>query len=1053
MTEPQVARDDFFDSLLGDFLDESSQLLDRLNENLLQLDEWVRSLGEDHRERCDEDLMNEMFRSAHSLKGLSAMLGLKDINDLTHKVENVFDAARKDQLVFSGDVVELMFQAIDRLVALTEALKDQDADPVECGPVLDGIRQVLQAAGVERQQSSQADAERALQDSPAEAASEAAAPEHPAAEIPAPACDETAAPVTEEEPEPAPIPAPVPAPQTAYIDVFAGIRDEAEICGKYLSIFIDEAELSLDELTETLLALEGGGSREALEKLLVTSHRIKGSAASVGLNRAAKLAHLMEDLLQTLVMEGGTLSPELTDAMLKCTDGLRQYVDALRKGRRNSDHFGDLARDLVAAQDAQPSSKREPEPAASTPEVPEPVAVTAEATVASSVTGPVNLRAEVARTAPEGSNPLVGEVTFRPDLPLVGLKAQLVFEKLSNLGEVCYFHPPVESLEEMEALSKVCFGLVTDKPTDSVQRYLRIAGVDQVVLEPLYASHVSEPPLAKSTADSPSAIAQEPCSAKPAKVQTPARAGAVGSKPETARQERPTRPASARAASPLAEEASTAARTPRPSASDKGESEDASGKGRTADGSKPTETLRVDIDRLDQLMNLAGQLVISKARFAQIADRFKAVLGNRQSSTTLSNVFGMLDRMAGTSEARAAAGHVQAELESVRNQARRIQNDLETVRRDMAAMTDVRTTLNDLFEAVHQLDRVTDGIQQSVMDTRMVPIGPLFSRFKRVVRDITRTNGKQVRLEINGEKTELDKRMIDELGDPLIHMVRNSADHGIELPEVREAAGKPREGTITLNAFHRGNSIFIQVTDDGKGLDADRILRKALEKGLVSPIDAEKLTPQQIYNLIWEPGLSTAEKVTEVSGRGMGMDIVKSKIEDLNGSIELDSAPGQGTTITIKLPLTLAILPSLMVEIDRDVFAMPIESVAEIVSVSSKDMTTVHGLWTARVRGRVISVVHLNELLAWNGADRTGSREGEETTLVIVGERGHEVGLAVNRVLGEEDVVIKSMAENYRNVAGIAGASILGDGRVSLILDVAALIEMASHKNLAATPA
>ncbi len=190
--------------------------------------------------------------------------------------------------------------------------------------------------------------------------------------------------------------------------------------------------------------------------------------------------------------------------------------------------------------------------------------------------------------------------------------------------------------------------------------------------------------------------------------------------------------------------------------------------------------------------------------------------------------------------------------------------------------------------------RVSDGIQQSVMDTRMVPIGPLFARFKRVVRDITRSTGKQARLEIRGENTELDKRMIDELGDPLVHLVRNSVDHGIEPPDVREAAGKPREGTVTLDAFHRGNSIVIEVRDDGKGLDADRILQKCLEKGLVTKADAEKMTTQQIYQKIWEPGLSTAEKVTEVSGRGMGMDIVKSKIEELSGTVDIDSVPGQG---------------------------------------------------------------------------------------------------------------------------------------------------------------
>jgi two-component system chemotaxis sensor kinase CheA len=327
----------------------------------------------------------------------------------------------------------------------------------------------------------------------------------------------------------------------------------------------------------------------------------------------------------------------------------------------------------------------------------------------------------------------------------------------------------------------------------------------------------------------------------------------------------------------------------------------------------------------------------------------------------------------------------------------------------------------------------------------MVPIGPLFTRFKRVVRDITRVNGKSVRLIISGEKTELDKRMIDELGDPLIHMVRNSVDHGIELPEERQAKGKPCEGTVTLDAFHRGNSIFIQVTDDGKGLDPDKILRKALEKGLVTEADAEKMSPHQIFQLIWEPGLSTAEKVTEVSGRGMGMDIVKSKIEDINGTVDLDSTPGQGTRLTIKLPLTLAILPSLMVEVESDIFALPMESVVEIVRVGRRDLTTIQGLWTARIRGRVISLVSLGEVFSWNRPTRPLSFDGE-TTLVVVGEAGQEIGLAVDRVLGEEDVVIKSMAENYQNVAGIAGASILGDGRVSLILDTSALIDLSSRQ-------
>ena len=389
----------------------------------------------------------------------------------------------------------------------------------------------------------------------------------------------------------------------------------------------------------------------------------------------------------------------------------------------------------------------------------------------------------------------------------------------------------------------------------------------------------------------------------------------------------------------------------------------------------------------------------------------------------------------------------------MRSHARRIQHDLEEIRRDVEALATVRASVNDLFETIHLLDRVTDGIQQSVMDTRMLPIGPLFQRFKRVIRDISRANGKNIRLEINGEKTELDKRMIDELGDPLIHMVRNSADHGIESPEVRLAAGKPEQGTVTLDAFHRGNSIYIRVSDDGKGLDSERIKAKALEKGLITPVEAERMTKSQIFQLIWEPGLSTAEKVTEVSGRGMGMDIVKSKIELLNGTIELDSEPGRGTTVTIKLPLTLAILPSLMVSIDGDIFAMPLGigggNRQRVAARHLHGASAAHGP-RSRPRGfdgRTRRRLHLARTARTNAETDENAAENAASTLVIINENGRELGLAVDHVIGEQDIVIKSMAENYRNVQGVAGASILGDGRVSLILDLAAVIDMATcHK-------
>ena len=1008
-----IPRDEFFESMLGDFLDESGQLLDRLNENMLQLDEWFRSLDETAPQRCNLDLLNEMFRSAHSLKGLSAMLGLSDINHLTHKIENVFDAARKDELPLNCEIVDLMFQGIDRLMGQVDALKTPDRESIDCTDVLDEIHRILEAAGVEKKIASQADAEKALDLLIERGEAENSTASAESAEAPS-AVGETAAREA----------CPAETCPDAAVDHFEDIIDETDLQPKYISIFIDETEISLDSLTEVLLALEQEGQRTAIEQLLMTSHRIKGSAASIGLNRAAKFAHRMEDLMQDFSISGKSLTPKITDALLACIDGLRTYVDSLKAGRPRTEHFNALSRELIASQTAGEMAivPVAPDCAAA----PTAVAASTIAPAAGSVPSLISqideglrLRVREKINESESESALLGVVSFQPHLPLAGLKGRLLYEKLTNFGDIRYFSPAVDGLEEIEELKSVEFGLVTEKSLETVKQMLRVGGVTKIEIEPF-------------------ATRAEAGKAEPVFVPTAGSFAGI----ESLREKSP----AAKAAEPKRD--LTAAESAREEAAEPTAAK--IGKAAADNGGKPTETLRVDIERLDQLMNLSGQLVINKARFVQIGEKLKKAVSGRQSRNVVNDISAALTKMIEPGE-----NGMLHDLETVRSQARRMQHDLEEIRRDVEAMAAVRASVNDLFETIHLLDRVADGIQQSVMDTRMLPIGPLFQRFKRVIRDISRANGKNIRLEINGEKTELDKRMIDELGDPLIHMVRNSADHGIESPEVRLAAGKPEQGTVTLDAFHRGNSIYIRVSDDGKGLDSERIKAKALEKGLISPTEAERMTKSQIFQLIWEPGLSTADKVTEVSGRGMGMDIVKSKIELLNGTVELDSEPGHGTTVTIKLPLTLAILPSLMVSIDGDIFAMPLESVLEIVSVSPNDISTVHRRPAARVRGRVVSMVELREVFSWHGRKNGGeigknAAENAPATLVIVNENGRELGLAVDCVIGEQDIVIKSMAENYRNVQGIAGASILGDGRVSLILDLAAVIDMATCQKVEA---
>jgi len=1034
--------DEFYENLLGDFLDESAQLLDRLNENLLKLDEWVQTYEGSTPPPCDADLLNEMFRAAHSLKGLSAMLGLQEINQLTHKVENVFDAARKNQLPITRDVVNLIFEGVDRLGALVEALKDPSSEPVEYEGVLGKIHHLLKATGAERGPSTQADAERALaaveqavqaldQSMGGSSGSEGAASEDQPGTLSAVESASDAVGVHTGEVEgqkevsisTTPLPS-LTSPASASIpsqtpDPLEGIQDEPNLPAKYVGIFIDEADQTLDELTEILLAVDNSASKETVEKLLVLSHKLKGSAASIGLHRAAKLAHLMEDVLQELMAQQVVLQPALTDVFLRGTDTLRQFVQDLRQGQPTTESFGPVARELLAALQTVRSggvgegtgvasggaSDTHRNSGASGPEGISSLqkAGPSEASAPHAVSAA--WKSQVTSKIPEGSQAILGEVYFEDHLPLVGLKGRLIYEKVARMGEVCQFDPPPDTLDDLEVLEKVSFGVLTDQSISVAEIQLQIAGVRRIVLETW-----------PTRSETPS---RDSSSVRPAE-----------SKESTSRVATVT--ASASAIRPKTPEASPTSRTSVEAANAEA-------------AAKPTETLRVDIERLDQLMNLAGQLVINKARFSQISDTLKNVLSSRNPLQLLERVSAALEAMGQANGAEKLDSHTL--VEGFRSTARRLQHELEDLRKDLQLLPRARQAVYELQEAVHQLDRVTDGLQRTVMQTRMVPIGPLFTRFKRVVRDITRMSGKMAQLVILGEKTELDKRMIDELGDPLIHLVRNAVDHGIEPPDVRESLGKPRQGTVTLEAFHRGNSIVIRVSDDGRGLDADKILRKAIEKGLVSPADAEKMTRQQIYQLIWQPGLSTAEKVTEVSGRGMGMDIVLSKISDLNGTVDIDSTPGVGTTMTIKLPLTLAILPSLMIEIDGDTFALPIETVAEIVHLRRSDMYTIQGQWAARIRNAVISVVHLRDLFTWNQPSPTCTENSEQRTLVILGETGRQIGLAVDRVLGEEDVVIKSISENYHNVPGLAGASILGDGRVALILDVTALVEMASGRH------
>jgi len=450
------------------------------------------------------------------------------------------------------------------------------------------------------------------------------------------------------------------------------------------------------------------------------------------------------------------------------------------------------------------------------------------------------------------------------------------------------------------------------------------------------------------------------------------------------------------------------------------------------------ETMRVGVERLDVLLNLVGELVVSRARFVQlVADMGplfrKTAVGGRSGGTTHSL------REAVESIVRTASGPVdravavcEAQLEKLEEQGR--------------LWEEGHRRYAELVESVDHLTRVADSLQRGVLSTRMVPVGPLLNRFKRSVRDIANELGKNVALEISGEKTELDKRMIDELGDPLVHLVRNAIDHGIEPADVRLRRGKPEIATVRLAASHRGNSVLISISDDGGGIDVERIRDRAVARGLVSADQAATLSPRELTDFIWQPGFSTAQQVSNISGRGVGMDIVRTRIEALSGSIDIESTPNAGTTFIIRLPLTLAIARCMLFRLDQAAVAVPVENVRELVTVPDDCILSIGGRRVCDIRGEFLPLVEMTEIFSWPS---TAGEPAPRGAVLVIHSGSRAVAVAVSTLLGTQDLVVKSLDDNFMRIRGLGGASILGDGEVCLLLDAAAIVDIVMRSRAA----
>lgn len=448
--------------------------------------------------------------------------------------------------------------------------------------------------------------------------------------------------------------------------------------------------------------------------------------------------------------------------------------------------------------------------------------------------------------------------------------------------------------------------------------------------------------------------------------------------------------------------------------------------------------LRVDSRRIDNLLNLVSEAVITKASFNQINNLFGEIFLDLQGTETsykdkLKTLFSSLPGYFEDIQKGRPSKEIMKEISDG-------YDDLFTLLEPVQGQ--IKGAVSRFRSTSQVLARTTSELQEGVMQIRMVPIAQIFNRFPRLVRDVSRNLKKQIRLVIEGEDTELDKSVIDDLLDPLIHCVRNSVDHGVESPEERRAKGKPEEGTILLRASNEGNMIVIEISDDGKGIDVKAVHKKAVANGIIHP--SKKLSDIEAFNLIFEPGFSTAKTVTNISGRGVGLDVVKKQIEKLNGSANVWSELGVGTRITIKLPLTLAIIQGLLIRVGEETYAIPITSVMDSHRIKPSDIKRIDNYEVFNVREEAVSLLRLSNLFKI-----PAEQSSDYHYVVLVGSEEKKMGLMVDALIGEEDVVMKPLKDRYTNSPGIAGATILGDGTVSLIIDVSQLLELGYREEMA----
>ena len=703
---------------------------------------------------------------------------------------------------------------------------------------------------------------------------------------------------------------------------------------QYLEIFIDETSEHLQNLSDCIMELEKDPENmDTINEIFRAAHSLKGMAGTMGFKRMQRLTHDMENVFQEVRSEKVKVTSSMIDLLFKCLDAIEGYLDNVKassdEGTEDNELIIKELNDFIAAEDGAAAA---PAPAQAEPKKEEAPAQTAGGDDKKYFEfGLSESEKDKIKQAEEGGAHIYGMTIYiQKECLLKAARAFLVFKAVEEFGEILVYNPSSQDIEDEKF--DCDFSIASDEPYEKIAEAAKsVSEIDKVVGEEVkYETLAAKQEKAEADAAAAEKSQDAPAEAAPAQEQ------------------------------PQAQAVKPAAKT-----------QSSGNKKQTVAKPVTNRTVRVDIEKLDALMNQVSELIIAKNSLVSISS------------------------------------------------------------------TDSGDFQNQSFhEQIEYLERITTNLHESVMKVRMVPIESVVAKFPRMIRDLSRKLDKKMELYMTGEDTELDRTVVDQIGDPLQHLLRNSADHGLEDNATRIAKGKPEVGSIFLNAFQEGNNVIIQVGDDGNGIDVEAVRNKAIERGVITEEQAETMSQKEIINLLFLPSFSMAKKITDISGRGVGLDVVKSNIEALGGDVEVKTELGVGTTFTVRLPLTLAIIQALMVEIRDEKYAIALGSISNIEDIPVKDIKYVEAQEVIHLRGKVIPLIRMDQVLDIEPKEE----EPESLTVVIVQKGENLAGLVVDNLIGQQEIVIKSLGKYINNNKIISGATILGDGEVALILDVNVLM-------------